>query len=104
MKYFLLYVIAPTGISFLVQSILCRKGKRRMLRHGALFFPLISAVAGIIILLTQCRGPFGGLSGIAALLWLTIACCSFFGYGLAWFVFLLMKKKGEGSEKNEAVK
>lgn len=97
MKYFLLYVIAPTVFSFLVQSILCRRAKKRLLRHGTLLLPLILAVMGAVTLFTQSGGIFGGLSAITALLWLVTVCCFVLGYGLAWF-FYLLRKKGRGRE------
>lgn len=36
MKYLMLYMIGPAAVSFLVQSILCRKVKKGILRHGVL--------------------------------------------------------------------
>lgn len=97
MKYFLLYVIAPTVISFFAQSILCRRVKRGLLRHGTLLLSLFLSVMGAVILFTQSGGIFGGLSAIMALLWLAAACCCVLGYGLAWFLFLFMSK-GRGRE------
>lgn len=92
MKYLFLYIIVPTVISFLMQSILCHKVKRGILRHGALILPIISVVFGVVTLLTQGGGIFGGLGAIAAVLWFVVACCALFGYGAAWLVAHIMRK------------
>lgn len=92
MRYFFLYFIALTVISFLIQSILCRKVKKGILRHGTLIFSIIFIVFQTVILFTQCGDIFGGLSVIAAVFWFVNACCTVMGYGIAWFVFLIMKK------------
>lgn len=93
MRYLVLYFIAPAAVSFLVESILCRKVKKGVLRHGALIFPIISIGFGSVTLLTQCDGIFGGLGAIAAVLWLINACCTALGYGMAWLIFLISKKR-----------
>lgn len=92
MNFFLLYMFSPAVISFFVQSILCRKAKRGLLRHGALLLPMTSSVIGVFIFFTECEGMFGGLGAIAALLWFIIACCFAVGYGAAWFIFFLTGK------------
>lgn len=92
MKYLFLYFIVPAAISFLVQSILCHKVKKGVLRHGVLILPMISIVYGVATLLTQCDGIFGGLGAIAAVLWFANACCTAFGYGVAWLIFRIVKK------------
>lgn len=92
MKYLFLYFIAPAAVSLLVQSILCRKVKKGILRHGALILPVISIAFGIFILLTQCGDIFGGLGAVAAVLWFIIACGDILGYGTAWLIFLITKK------------
>lgn len=93
MKYLFLYFIAPAAISFLVQSVLCRKVKKGLLRHGALILPIISIAFGVFTLLTQCGDIFGGLGAIAAVLWFANACCTALGYGAAWIIFLMVKKR-----------
>lgn len=92
MNFFLLYMFAPAVISFFVQSILCRKAKRGLLRHGALLLPMISAAIGVFTFFTQSEGMFGGLGAIAALLWLITTFCFIVGYGAAWFVLFLTGK------------
>lgn len=93
MKYLFLYFIAPAAVAFLVQSILCRKVKKRILRHGALSFSIISITLGTVALLTQCDDIFGGFGMIAVILWFANACCTALGYGIAWLIFLIAKKK-----------
>lgn len=93
MKYLLLYFIAPAAAAFLVQSLLCRKVKKGILRHGALIFSIISITLGIVTLLTQCDDIFGGLGMIAVILRFANACCTTLGYGIAWLIFLISKKK-----------
>lgn len=93
MKYLLMYAIAPAMIAFAVQSVLCRKVKKGILRHGTLIFPVFSAAFGGVTLLTQYGDIFGGLSAIAAVLWLVAACCAVLGYGAAWFVFYVTRKR-----------
>lgn len=80
-------------VSFLVQSILCHKMKKGILRYGGLTFTIISIVFGVVTLLTQCRDIFGGFGMIATVLWFANACHTAFGYGMAWFIFLISKKK-----------
>lgn len=87
-----MYFIVPAAVAFLIQSILCRRVKRGILRHGALVLPIISVIVGIVTLLTQCGDMFGGLGAAAAVLWFVNACCTAFGYGAAWFVYLIMKR------------
>lgn len=99
MKYLMLYMIGPAAVSFLVQSILCRKVKKGILRHGALFFPIISAAMGIYLLLTQCGSVFGGLGAIAAVLWFGTGCCTGLGYGAAWWLFHMAKKGKDGKQE-----
>lgn len=93
MKYLFLYFIAPAAISFLVQSVLCRKVKKGLLRHGALILPIISIAFGVSTLLTQSGDIFGGLGAIAAVLWFANACCTALGYGAAWLIFLMVIKR-----------
>lgn len=93
MKYLFIYFIVPAAVSFLVQSILCRKVKKGVLRHGALIFPMISIVCGAATLLMQYDDIFGGLSALAAIFWLVNACCTGLGYGAAWLVFFIVKKR-----------
>ena len=88
-----MYFIAPAAVSFLVQSILCRKVKKGLLRHGALIFPIISIGVGSVTLLTQCGDIFGGLGAIAAVLWFMNACCTALGYGTAWLIYFITKKR-----------
>lgn len=92
MKYLFLYFIIPMIVAFLVQNLLCRRVKKGILRHGVLILPMISIVVGIYTLLTQTGGVFGGLGGLAAVLWFANTCCTVFGYGVAWFVFLITRK------------
>ncbi len=99
MKYLLLYLIVPAALSFLMQSILCHKVKKGILRHGVLVFPVISAIMGVYIMLTQCGDAFGGLGIIAAVLWFARGCCTALGYGAAWLLFHMTKRrKGRGQE------
>lgn len=93
MKYLLLYFVAPAAVSFLIQSILCRKAEKRILRHGGLVLPTVSVVFGVITLFTQCGDVFGGLGVLEAVLWFVSAFCSVMGYGAAWLVFLIAKRK-----------
>lgn len=88
-----MYFIAPAVVSFLVQNILCRKVKKGLLRHGALILPIIFIVLGVVTLLTQCDGIFGGLGAIAAVLRFMEACCTALGYGAAWLIFFITKTK-----------
>ena len=92
MEFFFLYFVAPAAVSFLVQSILCRKVKKGILRHGTLILPIISIILGVFILLTQCGDIFGGLGAIAAVFWFVNACGAVLGYGMAWLIFLVTKK------------
>ena len=93
MNYLFLYFIAPAVVSFLVQSILCRKVKKRLLRHGTLILPIISMAFGVFTLLTQCGDIFGGLGVIVAVLWFANAICTALGYGAAWLIFLISKRR-----------
>lgn len=98
MKYLILYLIAPAAVSFLVQSILCHKVKKGLLRHGALIFPIISIAAGAAVLLTQYGDVFGGLGAVAAALCFAGACCAALGYGAAWLIFHIVKRKSRNPE------
>lgn len=100
MKYLLIYFIVPAVVSFLVQSILCRKVKKGVLRHGALLFPVISGACGAVILFTQCGGVFGGLGALGAVSWFAGACCTVLGYGAAWLVFRMAGKNREQGERD----
>lgn len=82
----------PAAVSFLVQSLLCRRVKRGMLRYGAVIFTVIPVVGGCVTLLTQYKGMFGGLGTMAAVLWFANACSAAFGYGAAWMIFFASKK------------
>lgn len=92
MRYFLLCVIVPAAATLLLQSILCRKVKRGILRHGALILPVIFMIFGVYTG-TWYRGAFGGLGAIAAAFWLVSACCAVLGYGAAWLIFHMTKKR-----------
>lgn len=92
MEYLVLFIVAPLVASFAIQSILCHKVKKGILRHGTLIFPIIFCAIGVYTLLTQSGGMFGGLGVLAAILWFIIACCTVFGYGVAWLVFHIMRK------------
>lgn len=91
MRFFLLCVIVPAAVTLLLQSILCRRVKRGILRHGALVLPVIFIILGIYTGI-QCGGAFGGLGVIAVALWLVGACCAALGYGAAWLIFHITKK------------
>lgn len=93
MRYLFLYFAAPALVSFLLQSILCRKVKNGVLRHGALILPIISVVFGVATLLTQCGDIFGGLGAVTAVLRFAAACCTALGYGAAWIIYYIMKKR-----------
>ena len=93
MKLLFLYFIAPATVSFLVQSILCRKVKKGILRHSALILPIISIAFGVTTLLTQSNDIFGGLGVVAAVFWFANAICTALGYGAAWLIFLISKKR-----------
>lgn len=101
MKYLFLYFIAPAAISFLVQSILCRKVKKGILRHSALILPIISIAFGVSTLLTQSGDIFGGLGMVAAVFWFANACCTTLGYGAAWLIFLIAKKRKHRKQKEK---
>lgn len=101
MKYLFLYFIAPAAISFLVQSILCRKVKKGILRHSALILPIISTASGVATLLTQSGDIFGGLGMVAAVLWFANACCTALGYVAAWLIFLIAKKRKHREQKEQ---
>lgn len=92
MKYMFLFIILPAGISFLGQSVLCRRVKKGMFRHAALIFSLIAIVFGVIALLTQSGGTFGALGVLAACLYFLAAFCALCGYGAAWIIYLAMRK------------
>lgn len=92
MRGFFLYFIIPVAVSFLVQTILCHKVKKGILRHGALIFTIISMVLAGTVLFTQCSDMFGGLGLVAAALWFINACCTALGYGIAWLVHFIMEK------------
>lgn len=98
MKYLMLYMLGPAAVSFLVQSILCRKVKRGILRHGVLLLPIVSLAMGVYLLLTQCGDVFGGLGAIAAVLRLIAGCCAGLGYGAAWLFFYMTKKRKDRKE------
>lgn len=93
MNYSLLYIVAPTAVSFLLQSVLCHKVKKGILRHGTLILPVIAVGIGVVTLLTQYGDIFGGLGAVAAILWFVIAFCAIFGYGAAWLVSFIIKKR-----------
>lgn len=92
MKYPLMYIVAPATISFLMQSILCHKVKKSILRHATLIFPVIFIVRGVITFLSEQGGIFGGLGAVAAVLDFLVAFCAVFGYGVSWLVYVIMKK------------
>lgn len=102
MKYLVLCIFVPTIVSFIIQSVLCRKVKKGILRHGALVLPAISIACGIVTLPSHSGDIFGGLAAIAAALWFVSACCTAFGYGAAWLVYL-MTKKGKNRAKEGGV-
>lgn len=94
MKYLILYILMPAIVAIAIQTALCHMRKRGILRHGTLILPIIYIVLGVITLLAQSGDPFfGGLGAIAAALWFISACCAAFGYGVAWLVYLITKKK-----------
>lgn len=99
MNYLLMYIIVPAVVSFLMQSILCRKVKKGILRHGALILSVIFIVIGAVILFTQSGDLFGGLGVIAAFLWFITAGCAIFGYGMAWLIFYMMSKGKDRERK-----
>lgn len=99
MKYLMLYMIGPAAVSFLVQSILCRKVKKGILRHGVLLLPIVSVAVGVYLLLTQCGDVFGGLGAIAAVLRLIAGCCAGLGYGAAWWLFHMAKKRKDREQE-----
>lgn len=92
MKYVFCYLFVPAVVAFLVQSILCRRVKKGLLRYGALVLPFIFGVLGGAALLTQGDGIFGGLGVIAAVLWFVGACGAALGYGAAWLIFYIRKR------------
>lgn len=99
MKNLFLCMIVPATVSFFVQSILCRKVKKGILRHAALILSLIPVVFGIILLLTHCRGMFGGLGVVEVILWFNAALCAGCGYGAAWLIYHVMRKNSRGRKK-----
>lgn len=99
MNYFFLYIMVLIVISFLIQTILCRKVKKGILRHGSLIFPIICIIFQTAILFTQCEDIFGGLSVLAAVFWFINACCTVIGYGIAWLVFLITKKRKNRNDR-----
>lgn len=111
MKYLFLCFIVPGAVSFLTQTVLCHKTKRRILSYGALLFTIISMATGAILLLTRCKDMFGGLDVIEAVLWLIGGCAAALGYGAEWLWYFVarkgknMGKKFEGAyeEKNNFV-
>ena len=100
MRIVFLYVIVPAAAAFLVQTILCHKVKKGILRHGALIFTIIPVVVAGILLFTQCGGMFGGLGAVAAALWLINACCTVLGYGIAWLVYFITEKEKNRKKKD----
>lgn len=101
MKYLLIYIISPAAVSFLVQSILCRKVKKGILRHGALLFPIISAAVGVYLLLTRCGDIFGGFGAIEAVLRFVAGCCACMGYGAAWLFFCVTRKGNSRKQEDQ---
>lgn len=101
MKYLMLYMIGPAAVSFLVQSILCRKVKRGILRHGVLLLPIVSLAMGVYLLLTQCGDVFGGLGAIVAVLWFIAGCCAGLGYGAAWLFFCVTRKGNSRKQEDQ---
>ncbi len=99
MRYLFLYFIVPAVLCFLVQSILCRKVDRGILRHGALIFVMIPMGVGGVRLFTGHNDMFGGLGVMGAVLWMAGACSAAFGYGAAWLLFLVSKRRKNRSRK-----
>lgn len=94
--YFFLIVILPLAVTLAVQSVLCRKVKKDILRHAALIFPLMFIGIGAAVLFAYSGGDFGGLGAISAFLFFAAALCAAGGYGVAWLAFSVMKKKNRG--------
>lgn len=98
------FFIFPAVAAFLAQSILCRRVKKGILRQGTLIFPIVSAWAGIVTLLTSCGDCFGGLGALKAVLWFAAACCMVLGYGTAWFLYMITGRgKNRAGEKGGSV-
>lgn len=101
MTYLVLCIFAPTIVSYTIQNVLCRKVKKGILRHGTLVLPAISIACGVVTLLSQSGDIFGGLAAIAAAFWLVIACSAAFGYGAAWLVYLMVKKRKNRAKEGD---
>lgn len=100
MKYSVICIFIPIIVSFTVQSTLCHKLNKGILRHGALVLPVISIALGVVTLLTQSGDIFGGLGAIVAALWFVCACCTALGYGMAWLVYHIVKKEKNRERKD----
>lgn len=95
MKYLFLFIIVPAAITFLAQSVLCRRVKKGLLRYFALVFALLPTAFGVAALLTQSGGTFGGLGVLAASLYFLAAFCALCGYGAAWLIYLIIRGWGK---------
>lgn len=92
--YFFLMAGLPM-LSFLaIQSLLCRRGKKALIRKGLVIIPLVGIAAGVYML-AEAGGDylFGGLYGLGAILWMIPFGSALCGYGLAWLIFVLAGKK-----------
>ncbi len=91
--YQFLIVILPMALSLAVQSLLCRRGKSRLIRMGFLFLLLVPLAVGIVLLTVNDGDMFGGLGVLGSLLWMIVSASALCGYGIAWLLFFLFKKK-----------
>ncbi len=98
--YLLLIVAVPMAISLAVQSLLCRRGKNRLIRGGLVILLLVPMAAGVAMLFGSDAEFFGGLGAVKGLLWIFASGSALCGYGLAWLLFF-MRKKGNRGKKSD---
>lgn len=90
-RFFILFL--PMALSFAVQSLLCRRGKSRLIRNGLIFLLLVPLAVGIVLLAVNDGDMFGGLGVLGSLLWMIVSASALCGYGFAWLLFFLFKQK-----------
>jgi len=97
--YPFLFLMLPLILSFGAQSLLCRRGKSRLIRGGLAILLLVPMAVGAVKLAVGRGEFFGGLDAVGALLWMAASVSALCGYGLAWLLFFVIhKNKSNRSE------
>lgn len=88
-----LYFIGPFIITMVIQGYFAKKFKGKgVIRHLPLLPTFILLIFGVIQY-KQASPSMIGLGGLALLFYCASALCTFAGYLMGWFIYLMMNRK-----------